>query len=44
MEVPGLGAESELCLPAYTTATQGGIQAKSATYAAAYGNAGSSTR
>jgi len=42
MEVPRLGVESELQLPAYTTATaMRGIQAASATYTAAHGNSGS---
>ena len=44
MEVPRLGIESELKLPAYTTATAThGIRATSATYTTAHGkgNAGS---
>ena len=43
MEVPRLGVESELQLPAYTTATVIQIQATSATYTTAHGNAGSPT-
>ena len=41
MEVPRLGGDSELPLVAYTTATQHQIQAASATYTEALGNAGS---
>ena len=40
MEVPRLGAELELQLLAYTTATAK-IQTASATYTTVYGNAGS---
>ena len=43
MEVPRLGVEPELQLPAYTTAIATGIQAASATYTIAHGNAGSLT-
>ena len=43
MEVPRLGVESELQLPAYTTATATQIQAVSETYAAASGNTRSLT-
>ena len=42
MKVPRLGVKSELQLPAYTT-QQLGIQAESATYTTAHGNAGSLT-
>ena len=38
MEVPRLGVESELQLPAYATATQCQIGAESATYTTAHGN------
>ncbi len=43
IEVPRLGVELELQLPAYTTATvmRDPIQAESATYIASHGNAGS---
>ena len=40
MEVPRLGFESELQLPAYTTATATQDRATSATYTAAHGNTG----
>ena len=45
MDVPRLGVELELQLPAYTTATATlhAIQAASVTYTTAYGNAGSLT-
>ena len=43
MKVPGLRVETELQLPAYTTATEHQIQAVSATYTAAHGNAESLT-
>ena len=43
MEVPRLGVESELQLPAYTTATAMQIRATSATFIAAHGNTGSLT-
>ena len=43
MEVPRLGAESELLLSAYATATETQIQAASVTYTTARGNAGSLT-
>ena len=45
MEVPRLGVKSELWLLAYTTATEtwDEIQAMSATYITAHGNAGSLT-
>ena len=44
MEVPRLGVELELELPAYATQLQQhGIRALSATYATADGNAGSLT-
>ena len=39
MEVPSLAVESELQLPAYTTATAMLIQAASVTYTPAQGNA-----
>ena len=41
MNVPRLGVESELRLPAYATATASRIQAVSVTYSTALGNAGS---
>ena len=41
VEVPRLGVQLELQLPAYTTATQHGIGAASATYITAHGNASS---
>ena len=45
LEVPRLGVESELQLPAYTTDTakRGGIRAVSVTYITAHGNARSLT-
>ena len=43
MEVPRLGVESELQLPAYATATAMTDQATSVTYITAHGNTGSST-
>ena len=43
MEVPRLGVELEPQLPAYATATSHRIQAASATYTTAHGNAGSLT-
>ena len=45
VEVPRLGAESELQLPAYVTArtTATRIRARSVTYSTAHGNAGSLT-
>ena len=43
MEVPRLGVQSELQLPAYTIATALGVQATSATYTPAHSNAGSLT-
>ena len=43
MEIPRLGVESELQLPAYATAIQHQIRAISATYTTAHSNAGSST-
>ena len=43
MEVPRLGVKLELQLLAYTRATTTRIQAKSASYTTAHGNAGSST-
>ena len=43
MEVPKLGVESELQLPAYTTATVTPIRAMYATYTTAHGNARSLT-
>ena len=43
MEVPSLGVNSELQLPAYTTATQHRIQATSMTYTTANGNTRSPT-
>ena len=42
MQIPGLGVESELQLPAYTT-QQGKIRAASVTYTAAHTNADSLT-
>ena len=42
-KVPRLGVESELQPPAYTTATAEQIQATSATYTTAHGDAGSLT-
>ena len=44
IEVPRLEVKSELQLPAYATATAIWIQAVSATYTTAHGNAGSLTR
>ena len=43
MEISSLGAESELQLPDYTTATPTLIPVTSGTDAAAFGNAGSLT-
>ena len=43
MEVPRLGAELELQLPAYTTATASQIQASSVIYTTAHGKFGSLT-
>ena len=43
MEVPRQGVESELQLPAYTTATATPDPSASATYTTAHGNAGSFT-
>ena len=43
MEVPRLGVELELQLPAYTIATATWIQATSTTYTTTHGNAGSLT-
>ena len=43
MEVPRLGVESELQLPAYTAPQQRRIRASSATYTTAHGNARSLT-
>ena len=43
MEIPGLGVRSELQLQTYATATAIPIQAMSATFAAAQGNARSLT-
>jgi len=43
MEVPRLGVEWEIQLPAYTIATACQIQATSASYTTAYGNARSLT-
>ena len=43
MEVPRLGVESELQLPAYTTTTETRDPGMSATYTTAHGNAGSLT-
>ena len=43
MEVPRLRVELELQLPTYTTATELGIQASSATYTTAHGNTRSLT-
>ena len=44
MEVPRIGVESELQLPAYTTATGRGNQLTSATYTTAHHNTGFSTQ
>ena len=41
MEVPRLGVQSELWLLAHTTAIAAWVQAVSATYTTAHGNAGS---
>ena len=43
MEIPKLGVESEVQLPAIATATATQIQAVSVTYTTAHGNAGSLT-
>ena len=43
MEIPRLGVQLELQLPVYTTAQPRWIQAASATYTTAHGNAGSLT-
>ena len=41
MELPGLGVELELQLPAYSQPQQSGIQTESVRYTTAHGNAGS---